>query len=440
MNFSDVRFLPFLLVILTVLFAGCSTAPQPANITPVQTQNQEMAGGYSDSPAPSPSSEMTMASGQVPTPKVRQSLNVLRGKPFTINGTVRDRSIPEVQVWLLNGTIRTWSVPVMTDGSFQVSLSADETAGLPRGFSPALVIHYPTPPDQFTVNYDAVSANVTGTNATPERILSGVNNKEYYPTTLVDYLDQAITEYGDGNSCDIYFPNGVDAWIKINVISPGPPGSMNVSGTTSLPIGALLSISVATANFHPSPKNYDWSHEIAEGKATIIPGTNGVNTFSTMIDTAPLNTGKYLILVESRDAALQATADSKAEIIAPLPSQPEKGNYIDRPHLETPALAVNATMQPVMLEGELKIVPPGTRTKNNEMPYGSIIDCATDGICRIFNESGIQFLAVYNSYEVHMMEVPNGAMIDSESVGNVSIIRLNGNVILIKINEYQNMN
>ena len=80
-------------------------------------------------------------------------------------------------------------------------------------------------------------------------------------------------------------------------------------------------------------------------------------------------------------------------------------------------------------------MPHGTSTQNNEVPYGSIIDCGPDGMCRVFDQAGVQFLAVYDSNEAHMMEVPNGAMIDSGSVGNVSVISLNGSVILTKINE-----
>ena len=89
-----------------------------------------------------------------------------------------------------------------------------------------------------------------------------------------------------------------------------------------------------------------------------------------------------------------------------------------------------------MLDGGWRIVPPGTQKSNNEVPYGSIIDCTTDGICRIFNQSGIQFFAVYDSNEAHSMEVPNGAMVDTERVGNVTFIELNGEVILTKIDEY----
>jgi hypothetical protein len=35
-----------------------------------------------------------------------------------------------------------------------------------------------------------------------------------------------------------------------------------------------------------------------------------------------------------------------------------------------------------------------------------------------------------------MMEVPNGAMVDTRSVGNVTFVKLNDEVILTKIDEY----
>jgi hypothetical protein len=35
-----------------------------------------------------------------------------------------------------------------------------------------------------------------------------------------------------------------------------------------------------------------------------------------------------------------------------------------------------------------------------------------------------------------LLHVPNGAMIDSASIGNVTFIKLNGEVILTKIDEY----
>ncbi len=266
-------------------------------------------------------------------------------------------------------------------------------------------------------------------------ILAHVKEAGLYPTTQVDYLDQGIR--AAGNSARIYFLNGVDGWITIDPTGPAQPGTLVVRGTTSLPVGTSLSISVATANMHPTPKNYDWSHELADdGTAMVNHGPGGVNRYSGVIDTSKLNTGKYLINVESRDENLQANADSSVELIANVPANPGIVNYIDWSRLALPVLAVNNSITPVMLEGELQIVPPGTEVTNNEVPYRSIIDCGPDGICRIFNQSGVQTLAVYNSNEARIMGVPNGAMIDSGTVGNVTFIRLDGNVILTKIDEY----
>jgi len=144
------------------------------------------------------------------------------------------------------------------------------------------------------------------------------------------------------------------------------------------------------------------------------------------IDTSRLNTGKYQVSVESRDEKRQANANGIVELVAKIPANPAQENYIDWSRLTLPELVVNKSLIPVMLEGELKIVPPGTGVTNNEAPYGSVIDCTPGGICRIFNRSGVQTLAVYNSNEARIMEVPNGAMIDSGTVGNVTFIRLNG--------------
>ncbi len=381
------------------------------------------------------STPVTIANAPDSTPADRSTLDVLRGEPFTINGSVDNLSIKTVQAWVLDGTISTIIIPVMPDGTYQVTLDSSETAALSRTFSSVIVVQYPAPPDHFSVMLDTTTGDVieTGTGqSTP--ILSHLKDPAMYPTTQVDYLEQGIT--AAGNSALIYFLNGVDGRITIDPVSPCQPGNLVVRGNTSLPAGTPLSIWVCTVNFHPTPKNYDWSHEIAQGSAVVYSTTGGVNQYSGTIDTTLLNTGKYFISVESHDDTLQADAEGFVEIIATLPANPGAGNYIDWSRLALPDLVVNESLIPVMPEGELRIVLPGTQARNNEVPYGSIIDCAPDGICRIFNQSGVQTLAVYNSNEVRIMEVPNGAMIDSGTVGNVTFIRLNGDVILTKIDEF----
>jgi hypothetical protein len=418
------------------LLPSSHPAPPLTNTTPVRIVITATPAITASTPAPTTVAPVTTGNTQSFTPTDRSTLNVLRGEPFTINGTVDNSLIATVQVWLLNGTTSTAIIPVLPDGTFQITLDSPETASLSRTFTSAVLVQYPSVPDQFAVSWDNKSHEAVETKSgrtTP--VLAHVGDPGSYPTTQADYLGQGITAAGD--SAKIYFLNGVDGWISIDPAGPVQPGTLVVRGNTSLPVGTQLSISVGTVNMHPTPKNYDWSHEIADDETTLVDhGPSGVNRYSVIIDTSRLNTGKYLVSVESRDEKLQANANSIVELVAKIPANPGAGNYIDWSRLALPDLVVNESLTPVMLEGELRIVPPGKQATNNEIPYGSIIDCAPDGICRIFNQTGVQTLAVYNSNEARMMEVPNGAMIDSGTVGNVTFIRLNGDIVLTKIDEY----
>jgi hypothetical protein len=363
--------------------------------------------------------------------------NVLRGEPFTIEGTVPDRSITKVQIWTLNDTISSTILPVLPDGSFRFTLDAQQTAKLPRDYSNVLIVHYPAPPDHFGVTLDNAPGEVMGLkNGKPVRLFLLEDLPSSYPTTVVDYLEKEITQSDNGDSCEGYFLNGQDAWIAIDPIRTTRPGSLTVTGATNLPIGTPLSISVSTVNLHPTPKNYDWSHEIASGDAVVTEGTGGNNTFSGRVDTSLLNSGRYVVIVESADKTWQSDAVTTVDLIAQIPAQAENKNYIDWHRLSLPSLQVNENIVPVLQDGGWRIVSPGAGTRNSDLPYGSILYCTGDGICRVFDRKGTQFLAVYNSNEAHMMEVPNGAMVDSGGIGNVTFVELDGETILTRIDEY----
>jgi len=435
-----------LLAALLVIFAGCIADKPQANITPASSAANTTTSQTPGTVTSPVQATITPTLTATPSPAANiasfsdhGSFNVLRGKSFTITGTMPDKTMTTVQVWLLNGSISTVLVPVQPDGTFSVTLDAGTTAALGRNFTSAIIAQYPAPPDRFAVNYDPASGQITGS-AVPDRILKGVNDKQYYPTTQQDYLCQAIDSPGTNNSCTVTFLNGVDAWLDIAPILPGPPGTMTVSGTTSLPAGTPLSIDVITVNTHPTTREYDSSHEIAGGTAVVTAGTDGTNHYSGTVNTSLLNTGRYSVRVSTGDDNLQADASTYADIIAPTSTTSCTKNEINWSELALPALQVNGSLQPVLLAGEIKIVPPGNSTQNNEVPYGTIIDCGAGGICRVFDSSGIQFLTAYDSNEMHQMEVPNGAMIDSASGGNATVISLNGTVVLTKINECANGN
>jgi len=432
-----------LLAALLVISAGCIADQPQANATPARPAADTSSSQTPGTVTITFQATITPTITATPSPAANiasfsdhGSVNVLRGEPFTITGTVPDKTMTAMQVWLLNRSVTTLLVPVNADGTFSATLDAGTTAALSRNFSSAIIAQYPAPPDRFAVNYDPASGQITASSAVPDRVLTGVNDKQYYPTTQQDYLCQAIDSPGTNNSCTVTFLSGVDAWIGIAPIPPGPPGTMTVSGTTSLPAGTPLSLDVSTVNTHPTPKNYDFSHEYADGSAVVTAGTGGTNRYSGTVDTSRLNTGRYFVSVSTGDENLQANANSYADVITPPSTASCTKNAINWSALALPPLQVNESLQPVLLAGELRVVPPGTSTQNNEVPYGSIIDCGPGGICRIFDKSGVQFLAAYDSNEMHMLEVPNGAMVNSSAAGdNVTIVSLNGTVVLTKINE-----
>ena len=150
-----------LFAVFLIASAGCITAwPSPNSTTVAPAGNMTTATS-------SPGNGATATVSPVPTFSDHGSLNVLRGEPFTITGTVPDRTITEVQVWFLNESISTILVPVMPDGTFSVTLDAGVTSALSRNFTSVIVAQYPSPPDHFAVNLDPVSWQITGSSVIP---------------------------------------------------------------------------------------------------------------------------------------------------------------------------------------------------------------------------------------------------------------------------------
>ena len=112
----------------------------------------------------------------------------------------------------------------------------------------------------------------------------------------------------------------------------------------------------------------------------------------------------------------QVSADNIQTIIVP-----NTGKY------SLPPLQVNNSMNPRVLNMEL-----GTEDQPGiyRIPTGSVILQSDDGINRVFDANGTQFLAVYDTGAHHTHSVPNGAFVDSE--GNITYI-LSNNLLVITI-------
>ena len=123
-----------------------------------------------------------------------------------------------------------------------------------------------------------------------------------------------------------------------------------------------------------------------------------------------------VVLIAIMPLVTPVSADNSQTVIVP-----NSGKY------PLPSLQVNSSMEPVVLNKELSTVD---QTGIYRIPEGSIILQSDDGINRVFDANGIQFLAVYDTGAHHTHSVPNSAFVDSE--GNITYI-LSNNLLVMTV-------
>ncbi|WP_209689090.1 hypothetical protein [Methanomicrobium sp. W14] len=371
---------------------------------------------------------------------VREHQNVLRGGPLFVSGNVSGHDINIVRVWFFNDSITFYDVPVGSDGLFSINFSPEWTDLLPDNLSTVILIEYPVSQKGFSFEKDPVSGNVTGAGEKISRnLVDKINGGRYSPLSLTDFFEDGIKSYG--NLCRVYILSGVDNRIWLDPVEITGSKTAVVSGITDLPLGANLSITFLTVSSHPTPRIYNFSHEIADGNAVVVRGEDGINSFSGTVDISLLNSGKYIVSVDSADGQFNANAATSTTVLNLRENTSEENSFIDTDALSLPKLVANESIKPEIPDGyEIQIVPPGNSTLNSDLEYGWIMDFGADGIVRVYDSSGIQVRSLYYSNEVRLIQVPNGASVDHGSCGNVTLIKLNGEVILTKIDRMNQQN
>ena len=243
-----------------------------------------------------------------------------------------------------------------------------------------------------------------------------------------DIIDTAPHNSGNSSRETVQEP-----WIKIYPIGTAQKNTIRVSGTTNLPDGEMIGVAAMTTIFHPSPKNYDSSHEIAETNTTVQWKNTTTRGFSCSIDASLLRPGEYFLEVWAYSERYNI---EKALVFNLLPQQsptPRPSNIIDWEDLRLPPLTVNTSMKPILLTNKVVLVPADERTQRHEIPYGATIVLSTDGVFRVFDNEGTQIEAFYDSHALHITEVPNDAMVRHEE--HVITVDLGEERILTRIYE-----
>ncbi|MGB7787232.1 hypothetical protein [Methanoregula sp.] len=422
------------LIILLLASAGCTWAGTSAGNN--MTVTASLPGTISSAstvtihPVPAATHRIT-SEGDLPSV---MSMDSVRNRSFTINGTVPDPSVTVIRIWMIaNSTIAISTEPVSPDGTYSVAIPSS-AAVAPAVKDIGIIVQFPRPPDHFSVDYDAANGTLVAVNNGTRSVLASPDDiRSMDNFGLTRRIESAIFLSVPDNSCDAYSLRVHDGWIDPDPVGPTTPGSMTVTGKTNMPPGTTINADVHTGMYHPTPKNYDFSHEFASGSGTVFAGTGDVNTFSVTVNTSLLRAGTAGISLSSSPG--DAVASTSSQIYPDIPVVPAVTDYVDTVSPALPVLRVNASIVPFNQAGEWSIVEPGTGTQPTDLPYGSIIWCAKDAVCRVFDANGTEFLAVFNTNAEHMMEVLNGGMVGGTA--NRTVISLGDKVILTKIDEMQ---
>ena len=297
-----------LVVIVSLFFAACVSQKQPENMSSTPVIIADGIAATTESPG------INVTQNPQGDCWSNNETTVERGNPFTITGKVINRSVTAVEIWVINQTYTANRVPVEADGTFTFVIGPEGTSGLPRTwvpFSAAFLIQYPNPPDNFTITLDRSTGRLVVPANVPSNYLpSGPDYRSYTGGDLAYKLSQLITKFGGGNSCDLYFVKGVDASITLDPVIPSPAGTMIVSGSTSLPAGTPLYVTLISDNYHPmTAVHYDYSNVIAEGNTTVQYIPDRINRYTAIVNTSLLNTGHYSVIIGTNDINLQASTN-----------------------------------------------------------------------------------------------------------------------------------
>jgi hypothetical protein len=88
-------------------------------------------------------------------------------------------------------------------------------------------------------------------------------------------------------------------WIKVDSFNSAYKNNITASGTTNLPEGSPLEVSVTTTIHRTLPQGYDTSHEDISVDSSVIWINRTSRGFSTEINVSELNLGKYILSANS---------------------------------------------------------------------------------------------------------------------------------------------
>jgi hypothetical protein len=304
-------FILLLLIGFTLVIAGCvgqqNLENKTANVRTVTNQTVVTTA-----------IPVTTASLQSCPTDENETYTVVQGYPFFYNGTVPNRDIKMIRVWVFGKySAGLTKLSVSPDGSFNLTLTNVQSKQLQGKYR--IIIQYPDSGSSFNkvITVDEAREEVYGAKGGVIIDIQRIRDKKMTGFEAADILEKEIQKSGkEGTSKNFTLTVEVPV-IRVNPVSDHYVGDVfEVNGTTNLEPGETLSLVTEKNERHAIKGAFYFS---IDGTMIVHAGPCGVNSFSSPVNLSGvpvplLPNENWLILVNTIDQGIEGTGTTSFNI------------------------------------------------------------------------------------------------------------------------------
>ena len=284
--------------------------------------------------------------------------SIANGDPVVISGIATGHPQNGLQIWVIGKNyVKISSVPVNEDNTYSYELKSSETQQLASG-QYLVIVQHPMMNGEFDIFYNTATGEVINRQLDSGKAIFSLSGPGSLQHPDAGYaLMQAINSQNIDDSFTTV-PFFVDAAVSlINPVSDHYVGdTFTISGSTNLAIGNDLLVEIYSSSFNPTQKVQGSGFSGSSGTVTVVPGTNGYNTWSFFEDTTTFRADEYIVKVSgvTQDVIASATfkVNERSPAAATTPSLPTTA--ATPPLNATPA--TSPPIQPPVTQSPLSII------------------------------------------------------------------------------------
>jgi trimeric autotransporter adhesin len=251
---------------------------------------------------------------------------ISNGDPVTIHGIATGQPQNGLMVWVIGyNYLKISNIQVNDDNTYSYEMKSADTANLASG-QYLVIVQHPMMNGQFDITYDPATGNVINRQLGGGTAIFQLGNAgNLQSPDAATALMQAI---GSQNVDDTFATASFSVSPPNTFIHPVGDHTVGekftITGSTNLAVGDNMQVDVYSSSFVPTGKNQDSAFSGASGVVQVMPGSEGLNTWSFVVDATNFKPDEYIVTVSgiTQDVHGSATFNIVRSLptTVPLPS------------------------------------------------------------------------------------------------------------------------